>query len=249
MLAVRAATASRNPTPSTLVADGAKASSSRKPSRAVCPELSVGTAGLPGGQVARPGRRTGNGLAPGAPTRRPATLPDRIHLRSTTQTYNRRYWFVLDGGQIYYKSNAEQTEIEQPWAPLPTPPCFDGDVQGISVDDDELIAIDSERQIYTMDSALERPGAVQLDRRAGARRLDRRRAHAAPGDAWSWSVSPRSRTRPSPTRRETRPGRRRQGQPHVAAGRRRAAAHVLDPWLPLDESYEMCGPKRGRFAR
>ena len=27
----------------------------------------------------------------------------------------------------------------------------------------------------------------------------------------------------------------------------RPAADVQDPWLPLDQSYEMCGPQRGRF--
>ena len=37
---------------------------------------------------------------------------------------------------------------------MPLPLCFDGRVQSISVDDDELIALDTARRIYTMDSAL-----------------------------------------------------------------------------------------------
>src|SRR5439155_381971 len=84
-------------------------------------------------------------LEPGDATSAPASLPEEIYLRSTTATYNRRYWFIVRAGRIYFKSNAEVTGIRQPWAPLRTPNCFDGQVRGISADDDEMIAIGPER--------------------------------------------------------------------------------------------------------
>ena len=39
------------------------------------------------------------------------------------------------------------------WREVPLPPCFAGRL-GISLDDDELIALDAGRRIYTMDNAL-----------------------------------------------------------------------------------------------
>ncbi len=248
VLAVRVTAATAEPDPLTLIADGAQGVLVAQTEPRVCPELSMGTAGLPEDKSVRTGADRGNGLAPGDPTSAPATLPDQIYLRSITQTYNRRYWFVLDGGRIFYKSNAEQTEIEQPWAPLPTPPCFDGDVQGISADDDEMIAIDSERQIYTMDGALGDPALFNWTVRWGPAFWTGAGRTLPPGDVWSWSVSS-----PVEDGTFTDPA----GNKHpVGAGK---VSHVwllggggqrftyMDPWLPSDESYEMCGPRRGRF--
>src|SRR5206468_964450 len=117
------------PGPLELVADGVQGAVVSQSGPRVCPGLTGGTAGAP--ETATPGRQLpdrGNGLAPGDPTSAPAALPDAIYLRSTTATYNRRYWFILRAGRIYFKSNAEVTGIRQPWAPLRTPGCFDSRV-------------------------------------------------------------------------------------------------------------------------
>src|SRR4029077_7364419 len=87
----------------------------------------------------------------------PGLLPDRVWLRSTTDTMNRRYYFATRGGQIYFKPNVERTGTDGPWRALPLPACFAGDVQAISADDDEMLAIESQRRIYTTDCALRDP--------------------------------------------------------------------------------------------
>ncbi len=243
------AAAAGKPDPARLILDGFHGILVAQSEPRVCPELSGGTAGLP--ELTTPGRDLpdeGNGLAPGEPTTAPASLPRSIYLRSTRQTYNRRYWFALAGGHVYYKSNAEVTGIRQPWAPLPTPSCFDGAVTGISVDDDELIAIADQRQIFTMDGALGDPSYFDWTVRWGpafwtgpGRRLPR-------GMTFSWSVSS-----PIEDGTFTDPA----GNEHPVGDAK--VSHVwllshhgqwltyMDPWLPADESYEMCAPKRGRF--
>ena len=52
-------------------------------------------------------------------------------------------------------------------AQLPLPPCFDGRVASISLDDDEMIALDDARRIYTMDSALKDPASFNWTSRWG----------------------------------------------------------------------------------
>jgi hypothetical protein len=243
------AVAATKPDPAQLILDGFHGVLVAQTEPRVCPELSAGTAGLP--EITTPGRDTpdhGNGLAPGDETTAPAALPKALYLRSTTATYNRRYWFVLSGGHIYFKSNAEVTGIHQPWAPLPTPGCFDGTVTGISVDDDELIAIADDRQIFTMDGALGDPSFFDWTVRWGPAfwtGAGRRLPH---GKTFSWSVSS-----PIEDGTFTDPA----GNRHPVGDAK--VSHVwllshhgqwltyMDPWLPADRSYEMCGPKRGRF--
>jgi hypothetical protein len=124
-----------------------------------CPALAGGTIGLPesASEPGRSGADDGNPLRVGDPSPAPRSLPSQVIFRSTTQTYNRRYQFVLVDGSIWYKSNTAVTHVNEPWAPLPVSSCFAGRVQGISVDDDELIAVDKDRWVYGMDGALKSP--------------------------------------------------------------------------------------------
>ena len=213
-----------------------------------CPGLSGGTAGLPEPGPADQDPGDGNGLAAGDPTSAPASLPANVHLRSARRTYNRRYWFALRRGHIYFKSNAEATGVRQPWAPLPTPACFDGEVSGISADDDELVALDRGRHVFTLDGALGDPALFNWTVRWGpvfwtgpGRRIPKARA-------WSWSVSS---PREDGTFTDTAGNAHEFGAgkvSHIWLLRRRGRRLTyLDPWLPSDESYEMCGPRRGRF--
>ena len=172
-------------------------------------------------------------------------LPVEFPLRTTTETFNRRYSFVARGGAIYVRSREETTT---PWRELPLPPCIAGRVAAISADDDEMIALDDARRVYTMDNALK--GAVQFSwsSRWGTP------FWGGPGYAlpdvrtWAWSViSPaEDETWTDPAGNETRVGRSKVS--HIW-GLRRGGQRLTfwDPWLPLDESYEMCGPHRGRF--
>lgn len=216
-----------------------------------CPALAGGTIGLPESPD-EPGRRgtdAGNPLNDGDATDAPTDLPDQVIFRSTTQTFNRRYQFVLADGIVWYKSNTEVTGVREPWARLTLSPCFAGRVAGISADDDELIAVDTDRWIYGMDGALKAPAFFNWSLRWGppfwtgpGRRLPE------PISTWSWSVV---------SQIEDNTWSDDAGNAHkVGAGK---VSHIwtlseqgqrmtyLDPWLASDESYEVCGPVRGRF--
>ncbi|MEO6470662.1 MAG: hypothetical protein ABIR57_02390, partial [Aeromicrobium sp.] len=112
-----------------------------RPDMLRCPTLAGGTAGVPE-NASIPSRTgdTGNPLVAGQKSDAPKSLPQQVHLRGATQTYNRRYQFAISGGVIWYKSNTAVTKIVEPWSKLPTSPCFDRKVTEISADDDEMIA-------------------------------------------------------------------------------------------------------------
>jgi len=226
----------------TLILDGIRGAAIAQTAERPCPELSGGTAGLPEREELR---ALEEGLAaplpvPAGPV--PAGLPRRVDLRSTTETFNRRYQFVLRNRHVYYRPVAAAA-----WAPLPVPACFDGDVRGISVDDDELLAIDRERHVFTMDGALGPPGFFNWTERWGPPFWAGAGRRLPDGRLWSWSVL-------SPLQDKTWTDSAGNRQPvgdekvshvwMVLGGGRRLV--YMDPWLPADDSYEMCGPHRGR---
>ena len=173
-------------------------------------------------------------------------LPREFPLRTTHETFNRLYSFVTRGGRIYARPRTDGTSA---WRELPLPPCFDGRVSAISADDDEMIALDDARRIYTMDNALKGGALFNWTSRWGTP------FWAGPGYtlpegviAWSWSV-----VSPAEDKRWTDPA----GN-HTPIGNSKVShiwglrsggqqLNFWDPWLPLDESYQMCAPLRGRF--
>ena len=206
-----------------------------------CKSLQGGTAGLPDHVPADSGAEPPASW-PEAPE---GLLPAAVHLRTPTQSFNRLYEFVLESGRIY----ARARESTGPWRQMPLPLCFDGRVASISVDDDELIALDTARRIYTMDNALKDASSFNWTNRWGTP-FWTGPGYTLPGGvkAWSWSViSPledESWIDPAGNRTDIGSGK----VSHIW-GLRRGGQRLTfwDPWLPLDESYEMCGPHRGRF--
>ena len=158
--------------------------------------LPDGTAGAP--EAATPGR-TGSPEDTGPATLPPPQnhvengLPARVYLKSPTQSRNRRWYFALKDGHLYMKPNIERTGEDGPWHQVTAPACLDGDIREISADDDELVALDSERSIYTMDQALATPELFNWTSRWGVP-FWLGVGSTVPRDvrAWSWSViSPR----------------------------------------------------------
>lgn len=172
-------------------------------------------------------------------------LPLAFPLRTTTETFNRRYAFATRGGQIYARSREDATS---PWRQVPVPPCFAGRVLRISADDDELIALDDARRVYTLDNVLKGGLEWNWTSRWGTP------FWAGPGytlpatKAWAWSViSPaEDKTWTDPAGNHTPVGNSKVS--HIW-GLRPGGQRLTfwDPWLPLDDSYEMCGPENGRF--
>jgi len=172
-------------------------------------------------------------------------LPERVDLRGTTETFNRVYDFALRDGDLYARLRGSG----DPWRQVPLPECLAGRLIGIAADDDELIALDAQRRIYTMDHALKDATRWNWTSRWGPP-LWQGPGFALPGGttAWSWSVLSRAEdgnwTDPAGNRTQV-------GEYKVShiwglrdGGRRLT---FWDPWLPLDDSYEACGPVRGRF--
>jgi hypothetical protein len=172
-----------------------------------------------------------------------------VVFRSETESFNRRYQFALADGSIFYKSNTEVTGIREPWARLPVSSCFDGHVAGLSVDDDELVAVDEDRWVYTMDGALSSPAYFTWTMRWG-RPFWTGAGRTLPRGVvdWEWSVVSQLE---DGTWRDDAGHDHKVGDGKVShiwmlrTGGRRLS--FIDPWLPPDQSYEMCGPHRGRF--
>src|SRR3954471_4055329 len=232
------------PDPLTLVADGARgAVAAQTTADRRSPELFGGTAGL---HEKDPQRGLQEGLfAPPAllagPV--PAGLPARVDLRSLTRTFNRRYAFVLRDGHVYFRPVATTA-----WAKLPTPACFDGDVRAISVDDDELLAVDAERHVFTMDGALRDTVWFNWTERGGPPFWTGAGRRLPPGSRWSWSVlSPlEDHTWTDPAGNQQPVGDAKVSHVFMLRGGGQRVVY-MDPWLPADDSYEECGPQRGRF--
>ncbi|MEO6471284.1 MAG: hypothetical protein ABIR57_05380, partial [Aeromicrobium sp.] len=114
---------------------------------------------------------------------------------------------------------------------------------------DEMIAIDNDRWIYTMDDALSAPGTFNWTMRWGPPVWTGSGFTLPTGiRSWAWSVVSKLEDGTLPDSA---------GYDHpVGDGK---VSHIwtlstdgqvltfLDPWLPRDQSYQMCGPQRGRF--
>lgn len=173
-----------------------------------------------------------------------ATLPAFVYLRDAQQSYNDSHYFAVRQGDIYLKANRELTGIDEPWRHLLLPGCLQGQVSGISVDGTVVIALDGARWIYTLDSDSYGPMQDGWTRRWGAF------FWTDPGeqmmdDVQHWATSHYSG----------------EDKTYIdSAGRTQDVYGILtlyalrgdglritymDPWLPSDESREVCGPERG----
>lgn len=181
---------------------------------------------------------------PGAWPARRSGLPGSVSLRSETATYNRLYEFALRDGDLY----AHRRGGAEPWRSVPLPGCLAGNLTGISADDDEMVGLDGDRQIYSMDNALKDPAQWNWSSRWGPPIWQGDGFRLPATKAWSWSViSPaEDLTWTDPAGNRTPVGDYKVS--HIW-GLRDGGQRIdfWDPWLPRDNSYQMCGPKRGRF--
>ena len=171
-------------------------------------------------------------------------LPEHFHLRTQREGFNRLYEFATRNGKVF----ARLRRGSGSWRRLPLPACFAGRVAAISVDDDELIALDDARHIFTMDNALKHGSQFSWTGHWGVPVWLGPGFILPPTKAWSWSVvSPlEDHNWTDPAGNRTAIG---DGKVSHIWGLRRGGRRLTfwDPWLPLDQSYEMCGPHRGRF--
>lgn len=173
------------------------------------------------------------------------SLPSTVNLRTHTTTFNARFEFSLKNGVIYSRLKGQPQ-----WKIVPLPECLRGKVIGISVDEDEMVAIDQSGWIYTMDNALSSPFKWNWMRSWGAPLWlgQGMQLPTTPGHQWALSViSPNTdktfkdiagRSHPVAPAKVTQ-------LVFLSGGGSRIT--YLDPWLPNDLSYEIGGPKEGRL--
>ncbi|QBJ98668.1 hypothetical protein ERC79_11040 [Rhodococcus sp. ABRD24] len=205
-----------------------------------------GTAQLPPGLPSQGGR---DGLG-NLPEFHGDHAPDSIELRTQTTQFNRFWDFALVDAALLARPRAQSGATPDSWRYAPLPECLRNRLVGISVDDDELIAVDDAGWIYTMDNASQSPMFWNWTSAFGSPLWTgpgQRLAGREPG-TWALSVA-------SPWDNQTyvdAAGR----VHHVGLGKMTMVPALTgdgsrityaDPWLPNDNSYEIGGPLGGRF--
>lgn len=180
----------------------------------------------------------------------PDDLPEKVYFKGNVESMNSRYYAAIRDGNIWVKPNIERTGIAGKWAMLENLPSgLAGQVTEIAMDDEHIIALNKERQIYTMWSALDEISNFKWQRAWGMPFWN------GPGmklrtDLMKWDFSVVSIpedgywTDPAGNLRK------------VGSAK---CSHIImlntggqtitfnDPWLPRDYSYGIGTPFRGRF--
>jgi hypothetical protein len=188
------------------------------------------------------------GTTAGWPAAPAGLLPQTVALRGPTETFNSRYQFATRDGNLYVR-RASGVADPDGWRQMPLPSCLDGRVATISADDDELIAIDADRRVFVMDNALKGPALFNWTRRWGMPFWTGQGRTLPDGVvAWSWSVLSPAEDRTWTDDAGNAHGVGNDKVSHIWALRTGGQRLTfMDPWLPIDDSYEMCAPRGGRF--
>jgi hypothetical protein len=210
-----------------------------------------------GDSTSEPDDEGGSGLPPeGVPLGNPwsasygdpGPLPERVDLKTNTESYNRRYYFGARDGGIWFKPNLEQDGGSGDWEPMSLPPEIAGRISEISADDNEMIGLTVDREIWTMTGALFDPPAFSWKKSWGFP------FWTGPGQSlpdllrWEWSViSPQEDVYwVDPAGNHQPVGQAKVSHIWILPHDQQRLTYI-DPWLPLDFSYGMCGPLRDRL--
>lgn len=183
-----------------------------------------------------------------APAEVAATLPNLVYLRGNTETYSDADYFAMRNGIIYVKANHELTNIDEPWRNVQMPGCLNGKVTEISADGGNLLALDPDRWIYTLNTGVIGPAGTGWTRRWGPFFWTDPGAQL-PADVTAWATSALDK---DVDHTFTDGGGREQAVFGISTlyALRGDGLRItyLDPWLPSDQSREVCGPERGTVA-
>ncbi|MEC3952530.1 hypothetical protein VMT65_05755 [Nocardia sp. CDC153] len=233
-----------------------------------CAQLALpGPVGPPYSLYSAPNPGGGLGALAVADETTSTRLPRHVDLRTESQGFNDEWAYALDGGNLYVTTAAG----DSPWRKAWLPACLAGKLTALSVDGNMLMATDATGRIYTMGNAAHDPETWAWTSRFGAPVWFGPFGQRVRTGSRAWSLSWLDNRIPSliPA---NRPGFWDQGgfwndsadnrQPVGGAGvttvyvlspqGNRIA--ILDPWLPGgdltapdDYSYELSGPRNGRF--
>lgn len=232
----------------TLVVPMAGSTAAAPPDRPECLPLGAGTTGvlLVGGEVPSQDQVAGQpgGLGAVAPPDVARTLPDAVTFKTNRETFSNEYAFALRAGRIYVRpATLGRGKPHEPWRTLEVPSCLDGTVTALSADHRFLVALGPRRQVYSHDMPGGDLSAERWTWRWGPYFWTGSGMRMFP-DVRRWATS-------ELTSAETFTDTSGRTQHPIGVGTvyllrddpRRIT--YLDPWLPQDESREVCGPRRG----
>jgi hypothetical protein len=232
-----------------LVVPVAGPSSAAPPTDPQCLPLGAGTTGLlvVGGVAPSPDQVAGDrgGFGAPAPPAVARTLPEAVTFKDTRHTFSNEYAFALRGGRIYVRpAEVGRGTRGEPWRVLEVPSCLDGTVTAVSADHRFLVALGPGRQVYSHDMPGGDLSAERWTWRWGPYFWTGSGMTMFP-DVRRWATSELTSAE---TFTDTS-GRRQQpigvGTVYLLRGDDPRRITYLDPWLPQDESREVCGPQRG----
>ncbi|KQB85056.1 hypothetical protein [Corynebacterium oculi] len=172
-------------------------------------------------------------------------LPPRVDLRDNTQGFNGQIEAVLRGGELFVRRTGEQQ-----WRDLPTPDCLRGEIVGISLNDDALVALDGDGWIYTLSNLQSSPERWGWIRAWGGPVWLGKGLQSPTTQPGRWALSligthtdrvydtPDGKQQPVSLAKVTQV---------VALNEDGSRIYSLDPWLARDYSYEVGTPWNSRF--
>ncbi|WP_188064752.1 hypothetical protein [Dietzia sp. ANT_WB102] len=171
-------------------------------------------------------------------------LPDVVNYRDAHQGFNGFVDVSLAEGSLYTRPQG----TSDAWRKVPTPGCLDGHIVSMSIDQNMLVALDSDGWIYSLDNLLSGPMLWNWTRSFGGP-IWLWPGHTVPGDPAAdtvWAMSHRMSESFVDAKGITHPTQA--GLVQVLSLSEDGSRIVFqDPWLPPDYSYEIGGPLGGRF--
>ncbi|MCK9250829.1 MAG: hypothetical protein M0P31_17860 [Solirubrobacteraceae bacterium] len=203
--------------------------------RASCTGLAVTLPGTSSGQS--------GGRAPAGDAA--ARLPRRMHLDGGTQAISHTWDYALLDGALHARTRKRGARPAGGWERVVLPACIEGRLTSISNDHDLLIAVDDDRRVWWTYGSERGPSALDWARRWGPILWAGDGVHL-PADTIAWSTSATN----GDMRFVDGSGTLRHTAGAATLYQLRAGGQRItydDPWLPSDASYEVCGPRNGRF--
>lgn len=168
-----------------------------------------------------------------------------VCFRGNQASFNSRYEAKIDAGEIWVKEKGTAL----PWVRLELPDGLAGEATELAMDDEHIIALNADRQIYTMWNGLDEISDFTWQKEWGLP-FWRGPGMRLTSDILAWDFSVVSRredgfwTDPAGHRFEVGLAK----CSHIwMLGSNGQELIYNDPWLPTDYSYGICGPERGAF--
>ncbi|WP_151528982.1 MULTISPECIES: hypothetical protein [Corynebacterium] len=179
------------------------------------------------------------------PVADPTGLPEQVVLRDNTQGFNDKVEVALRHGELAVRHVGDPI-----WRQLPTPDCLRGEIVGISLNEDALVALDDAGWMYTLSNLLSSPSRWGWIRAWGGP-VWLGKGHRSPTTEpgrWALSVigthtdrwydTPDGKQQPISLAKVTQV---------LALSEDGSRIYTLDPWLARDYSYEVGTPLNSRF--